>query len=269
MKSRRYGAERSHFSNFPRRMPFTLSHAAAALPLLRSSKAIGWRPALVFGTMAPDLLYPVPYFGVRSFTHSWHGFLAVDVPFAVYLALVWVVVIAPRISHMPGLSSLSKVDPSRVSLPWILLGAILGVATHLTWDLFTHYGSPVMSPGWFKPLLGNGRLYSTPQAISWYGSTLLGMAVVVWWIRKGFHRQSIGLRRAFLSGPWLRVYAAFLVPYAILLVPILRNPPQRPGQFFWLLSTLVTEVRLAIFASFALALFAIWLQSRRPRIVSD
>lgn len=246
-------------------MPFTLSHAAAALPLLRASKAIGWRPALVFGTMSPDLLYPVPYFGVRSFTHSWHGFLAVDVPFAVYLALLWVVVIAPRISHMPGLSSLSKVDPSRISLPLTLLGAILGVATHLAWDMFTHYGSPLMSPGWFQPLLGHGRFYSTPQAISWYGSTLLGMAVVVWWIRRGFHRQSIGLRRAFLSGPWLRVYAAFLAPYAILAVLILRNPPQRPGQLFWRLSTLVTEARWAIFASFALALGAIWLQSRRPR----
>ena len=67
-------------------MPFTLTHAAAILPI---GAATGWRlsaTALVFGAMAPDLAYA---FGVaRGLSHLPLGLAPVCLPITV-LGVLW------------------------------------------------------------------------------------------------------------------------------------------------------------------------------------
>lgn len=247
-------------------MPFTLSHTAACLPFLNRSKAVGWKPALVFGTMAPDLLFPIPYFGERDHTHSIKGLFVLDVPFAFLFSVVWVFLLSGRLSRLPGLALAGKSDPSLFSVPMSLAGALLGATTHLCWDLFTHMGSPVLKHSIFStPLFGTSSGFITLQSISWYASSILGCAILLWWVRGRLHDRHTGLRKAFLAASWLRIYAAFLLPYLIILTVIALHRPVRVGHLLYILSRLVDMVRVGMFVSLVCAVAVAWWETRERR----
>ncbi|WP_219818766.1 MULTISPECIES: DUF4184 family protein [unclassified Streptomyces] len=136
-------------------MPFTLSHPAAVLPLMR-------RPfvpaALVAGALAPDVPYFLNTLGVSETSpEDWYGPLlnatethslgvgpAVGLPLAVMLVAVYRMLRAPVTALLP--SGLRLPEPERTTgLPakarhtlWLLLSALIGIASHLVWDSFTH-----------------------------------------------------------------------------------------------------------------------------------
>lgn len=244
-------------------MPFTISHTVASIPFLNRSKAVGWKPALVFGTMAPDLMFPIPYFGEREHTHSIKGLFALDVPFSFFFAAVWVFWLSRRLSKMPGLESSNWQNPSRFSVPMTLAGALLGATTHLVWDLFTHLGSPILNHHiFYRPLFGTTSGTITLQSVSWYSSSVFGVVVLLWWLRKKLHERNSGLRIVFLSGPWLRVYAAFLLPYLFILVKIAHQRPMRVGQLLQVMTQLVDLVRVGMFLSLCCAIVVAWWETR-------
>ncbi|GEA81355.1 DUF4184 family protein [Cellulomonas uda] len=128
-------------------MPFTLSHAAAALPLARGPLVPA---ALVVGTVAPDVPYFVkvpryagawyePFVNATT-THHWPGALTVAVPTAAALLAVWWVVRAPLaalVTH--GRTPRPDDGAGRLErAAWVLVSLVLGVATHVLWDSFTH-----------------------------------------------------------------------------------------------------------------------------------
>ncbi|WP_406407142.1 DUF4184 family protein [Streptomyces halstedii] len=136
-------------------MPFTLSHPAAVLPLMR-------RPfvpaALVAGALAPDVPYFLNTLGVSETSpEDWYGpllnatethspsvGLAVGLPLAVMLVAGYRMLRAPVTALLP--SGLRLPEPERTTgLPakarhtlWLLLSALIGIASHLVWDSFTH-----------------------------------------------------------------------------------------------------------------------------------
>jgi hypothetical protein len=246
-------------------MPFTISHTAASLPFLKRSKAVGWAPGLVFGSVIPDLLFPIPHFGDRAHTHSISGLFALDIPVATLLAVFWVFVLAKRASRLPGLSTLGEARPSEFSLAMTLFGAVLGCSTHLFWDLFTHQGSPLLEHAiLYRPIFEGDRGQLTWLSVIWYGNSLLGLAVLAWWGRRRLHGRGEGLRRTFLSGPWLRIYAAFLLPYLAIVVLALRNDPHSIGQVLVNLAYLMHLVRLSLIASLASVFAVAWWETRQP-----
>ena len=60
-------------------MPFTVSHAAAALPFRRARLVTS---ALVVGTMAPDFEYFLPLKTHDTFGHTFPGILVLTLPVA-------------------------------------------------------------------------------------------------------------------------------------------------------------------------------------------
>jgi hypothetical protein len=122
-------------------MPFTLSHAAAALPF-RKLKPI-W-PALVIGTFAPDLRY---FLIISNEDRIWHQFPEV-VLYALPVALLtlWIfeqVVKAPAIELLPDGVQRRLQDKLADFSGWSQLALIVlwiaaGIVTHIVWDQFTH-----------------------------------------------------------------------------------------------------------------------------------
>jgi hypothetical protein len=178
-------------------MPFTLSHAVAALPF-RKLKPI-W-PALVIGTFAPDLQY---FLFISDDDRSWHRYpevLVYAIPFA--LLALWVfdrVVKRPAIELLPsGVQHRLQdhVEPLSFS-GWKQLGAIVtwiaaGIATHIVWDQFTHSDSWLFSH-WSLlqrsvslPLERSYTLAHLLQHISTVGGFLLLCA----WCAAWYHRTS-------------------------------------------------------------------------------
>lgn len=183
-------------------MPFTPSHAVVALPFVRTPLVPA---AIAIGAMTPDLPLFVRGVGLDyGFTHTptnvvWTALLA----FALFL--LWRVILRPAVPELvpswvarrlpadwssSGLTAASQalgLGSSRRTYPVVLaLSLILGVLSHILWDLFTHEGRwgvetcPVLDEKW-GPLTGFKWLQ--------HGSSVIGLVVIGVW---ALHR----LRRA-------------------------------------------------------------------------
>ena len=170
-------------------MPFTLSHPAAVLPLLRGLRARGPLVAsgLVAGSMAPDL----PFFadswlpGVYrhgGLTHRWWAVATVDVALAGGLAAGWQLALRrPVLDLLPdpwaqaALTATARREHGP-DLAAFALSAAIGAATHVGWDSFTHQGRagvrllPVLNRR-----IGPLPLYTALQ----YGSSAVALGYLV------------------------------------------------------------------------------------------
>ncbi|MFI7100322.1 DUF4184 family protein [Streptomyces sp. NPDC050161] len=142
-------------------MPFTLSHAAAVLPgLRRTGTARGplIATALVAGSFAPDMTYFADSFipgGMRfgEVTHSLPGVLTVDVLITAALTGGWLLLREPLVALLPRhrqgrVYAVARGRPRQPRGPreltalicWFFVSAVIGAATHIVWDAFTHAG---------------------------------------------------------------------------------------------------------------------------------
>lgn len=173
-------------------MPFTASHPAAVLPFLRSGPVPA---ALVIGSMVPDLPYytrlPLPV----ELTHSWPGVVGVDLLMGAACFVVWVVLLAPAAIAVAGervrrrLPRDAPAGPEAYRSPraaaLVVAGLVIGAATHVVWDAFTHLGR--WGPehvAWLREDHGGLAGYRYAQ----YGSGLVGAVIIVavlarWWRR--------------------------------------------------------------------------------------
>lgn len=210
-------------------MPFTPSHAVIALPFIRTPLVPA---AIAIGAMAPDLplfVRGLPlHYGV---THDlvW---LPATVLLALVLLLVWRSVLRPAArelspgrlaSRLPAVwdrgalegaretLALTRVDSDGSGARWrvrwtgillLVLSLVIGVVSHIVWDLFTHEGRggvaaiPALAEQW-GPLLG----------LKWlqHSSSVVGLAIIgVWgvlWLRRADAAPAVD--RVLPS--WLRV----------------------------------------------------------------
>ena len=169
-------------------MPFTLSHAAAALPL-RRMKLIP--SALVLGTFAPDLEYFARMSPGDGYGHTLPGTFLLTLPLAlVTLWLFHAFVKRPLIAVLPEglrcrlapyLGKFRFLGAARFA--WIVFSLLVGIATHLLWDSFTHYDTwlyrkwPLLQEKVAVLSFGTLPLYKILQ----HGSTLVGIAVLAAW----------------------------------------------------------------------------------------
>jgi len=124
-------------------MPFTLSHAAAALPFRRTRLVLS---AVVFGCFAPDSEYFIPFAPHNGLGHTLPGILKFDLPVGfVALWLFHHFAKEPLAACLPdGARARLEVGPKSLSiksfsrLAMILLSLLVGIATHILWDSFTH-----------------------------------------------------------------------------------------------------------------------------------
>jgi hypothetical protein len=184
-------------------LPFTLSHAAAVLPAVRSDGTGRARLApavLLAGSFAPDMTYyaasAVP--GAMKFgdvTHAYPGVFTVDVLIAWALVGLWLLVREPLVALLP---------PGRQARPATLLrcgarrarlrpalaarwyaSAALGALTHVVWDEFTHldrWGMRVF------PVLGEKVAGSPLYWYLQYGGSAVAAVVIGWFLARAVRR---------------------------------------------------------------------------------
>jgi hypothetical protein len=186
-------------------MPFTPSHAVVALPFVRTPLVPA---AIAIGAMAPDLplfVRGLPLHYGRTHDFAW---IAVTATLALVLLLVWRSLLRPAVRELspswlalrlPGewdrgalgsardtLSIRAVREPGRPQR-WrvsgrdsalLVVSLLIGVASHILWDLFTHEGRwgvaavPALAERW-GPLAG----YKWLQ----HGSSVLGLVIIVVW----------------------------------------------------------------------------------------
>lgn len=224
-------------------MPFTPSHAVIALPFVRTPLVPA---AIAIGAMTPDLPLFVRGLGLPyAFTHSTANVVWTTLV-AFVLFLVW------RVVLRPGLVALSPdAVASRLPEEWrqtgrraalgavgqgerpggpllLVLSLMIGVLSHIVWDLFTHEGRwgvetfPVLGEMW-GPLLG----YKWLQ----YGSSVAGLLIIGGYALLWLRRRPVQVRAQRLPA-WLRWAWLVTLPVALIvawLIGLAVYGPITPG----------------------------------------
>lgn len=171
-------------------MPLTFAHPAAVLPLFRGPLV---PTALVVGAMSPDVPYFIGAAGVPVTAQSWYepflnattshslvGAVTVSLPIAI---LGYVLA---RLAARPATMLLLERDAARwrrgpdrglpARVGWVLFSLVLGIATHLLWDSFTHVDGFVVEnvAALREPLIGSVPAFRALQHLS----TVLGLIVI-------------------------------------------------------------------------------------------
>ncbi|MFG2006025.1 DUF4184 family protein [Spirillospora sp. NPDC048911] len=236
-------------------MPFTMSHAAAVLPLARGPLVPS---ALVVGSMVPDVPYFFGLATLRGATHSPWGLVTIDLMFGVFFFAVFHLVWKrPLLALTPGRAHARLAEPAygfrRAMIKWVPLSVVVGAATHLFWDAFTHehHSFAGAFPWLITTSWGGLALNRWLQ----YASGLLGAVAVAWWLVRWSRTASVMAdaparlpRRTVLSV--VGAVALATCGGALLGAILLINQPDLPRTFHM---TLVSGVEGGI-AGFALAL---------------
>jgi Domain of unknown function (DUF4184) len=169
-------------------VPFTLAHAAAALP----SRRLHLIPsAVVVGTFAPDFEYFLRFAPDRGFGHTAKGILELSFPLAILVLWIFHTFVKIPVSRLlpdgmqrrlTNLHGFSFRGVKQLAL--IGISILLGIVTHVLWDSFTHpYYWPYRH--WLLlretvrvPVLGSIPYFKLFQ----HGSTVLGLAIVSLWL---------------------------------------------------------------------------------------
>lgn len=214
-------------------MPFTPSHAAAALLFRRTPLVTS---AVVIGAIAPDLPYFLPVSTGRSFTHTPMGLVSIDLAIGVVTFLAWVLVLrAPLLDLGPRWlgdrmprpfrpSPVSALTPARSALAGatIVLSLVVGAATHLVWDSFTHPGWLVDHVPVLVATLGPLALHKWLQHASSIAGLVLLAVFAVRWARRTPRLHDDDPRRAesvvgyrSRAAAWIGILAIFAVSGAL------------------------------------------------------
>jgi len=185
-------------------MPFTASHAAAVLPLLRTPLPAS---ALVIGSMAPDFPFFLPFDpGIR--THTAAAIVTTDLLFGIPAWLLWHALLAApalwaaprplrgRLAGIP-LGVGARLRGVRAAL-LIVVALAVGSATHVLWDEFTHAGRwgpehlPALGETWW--LIPGYRWLQ-------YVSSLVGGLVLLAWFLHWWRRTPV-IAEPERTAPW-------------------------------------------------------------------
>lgn len=166
-------------------MPFTISHAAAALPVHALYRRLPLA-ALMVGTMAPDFPYFLFVEPEQFDGHSLSGVFRFCVPAGLAVWLYFVTLLErPTLAFLPD-AWRTRVAPTPLTASTIVmasLAVLLGAVTHVVWDFFTHSSKPLMQalPGMHDSYLDvfgpRIPVYFVLQVVS----STFGLAVLALW----------------------------------------------------------------------------------------
>jgi hypothetical protein len=248
----------------------TFAHPAAVLPLFRGPLVPA---ALIVGSMSPDVPYFLRATGISVSAQSWYepffnatrthtpgGALTVALAMALVVYLCLKAAERPVMTLLPDATGSRRADraptPVAVSSGWVLLSLVIGIATHLVWDSFTH------ADGWVvenvsalrEPLIGSLSAARVLQHVS-TALGLLVIAYVVWRRRAQLIPERGAAARARLAWALAGAAAAGLAGAAVMTA--LRWERETTAEH--VLSSAAVGAGLGVAVAVALAVAAWWL----------
>ena len=254
-------------------MPFTLAHPAAVMPLRRLKYLP--MPALVVGSMAPDIPY---YFPTRwdlalGDTHTLYGSIVRDIPMGMAMLAVALLLRGPLTALMTERARWVSLREAQVFMArpqnWLLAipALLLGIWTHIVWDGFTHPGTWLARrvDALSAPVTLFGIYTGVVSHVLQYASSVVGLALIAYWytlvaaesppeVNRGPDRAPVRWLLLLLVGAAAIGMGAFTVLRA-------HHEPQTVYRTLYLLLTRT----VAWFMLFYVAVGAVVMSTRRPQ----
>jgi len=182
---------------------------------------------LVIGSMAPDFEYFIRMKDSSVYSHTWAGLFYFDIPLTIILAFLFHSLVRnDLIDNLPGF--LNRRLQFVVNFDWakyfkkniavVIISVIIGVATHIVWDGFSHNHSQFveMFPV-FKKHLRIGAYHIPLFVLMQLAGTLFGGLIVVYALMKLPVDKKVPPRQPFLSF-WIPVILIMLIIITIRLL---------------------------------------------------
>ncbi len=178
-------------------MPFPPAHIVAAAPLARPMGRLGVVSALSIGAMTPDLAYFLPLEIPRWESHSMPGLFWFCLPAGLATWALFVTCVAPLVHDVAPQALRARLPSAWRAGAWptkqfgaAALCVLIGAATHLAWDSFTHLGTPVtLNTPVLTQLIGTfGGYRVRGVTVLQHTSTLFGFTVLAIWGRSWWRR---------------------------------------------------------------------------------
>jgi hypothetical protein len=169
-------------------MPFTFAHPAIVLPLAGVSKKYVSLTGLIVGSVTPDFEYFLRTKVLSIYSHTWIGILWFDLPLALMLCFLYHIYVRDAlIDNLPLFlsSRLAKYKmvnwQNYISIHKVPLvtSVIIGCASHLFWDSFTHQSGYFVQLNNMTRLINIGNMALPLFKIVQYTSTLVGGIIVL------------------------------------------------------------------------------------------
>lgn len=185
-------------------MPFTLAHAAAALPFRQTRLVFS---AVIVGTFGPDLEYFVRFAPTGGFGHTLTGMFLLTLPLCLIVLWLFHKFVKLPVTSLLADSTRGRVMAALDDVPFkgvkpfvtVVLSILVGAATHIFWDSFTH-PTTWLYAHWsflhhviYLPFLGPVGYYKVLQ----HASTLAGLAFLLHWYRNWRQLPTCSLQEAF------------------------------------------------------------------------
>ena len=246
-------------------MPFTVSHAAAVLPL--SYKHQLPMAALMIGSMAPDFGYFFSHEVSRALTHSFTGLFLFALPAGLAVWLFYV-----SILEKSTITLLSDRWHTRFahtdSFSWGLIARaciaiVLGAATHVLWDAFTHRGTFVTNaiPALLGPTPGFSWLpiYHLLHGLS----SVVGLVILAFWARHLHRLPARSLIRPYAISERARIGAIWFLGAVTLIVGLLHGLPYVQRRYDAQLFSAAVGLMSGLFIGWCCVAIGMWIDARR------
>jgi hypothetical protein len=248
-------------------MPFTLSHAAAVLPLQRLGKHELPLTALMIGSMAPDFGYFFSHDASRQLTHSVPGLFLFALPAGLAVWLFYVALLEKatitllsdrwhtRFAHTDAITR-SLIARAGIAI-------VLGAATHILWDAFTHRGTFVSDafPALLSPTPGARWL---PVYHLLHGmSSIVGLVLLISWAQHLHRQPAKSLIRPYAIPERMRIAALWSLLGATLIGATLHWLPYVDAYYAPQLFALAVGSTSGFFIAWCCIAIGLWVRERR------
>lgn len=211
-------------------MPFPLAHPAAVLPLRRFAPQWLCFPALVIGSMAPDLGYLFERWDMSDVAHRFIGSAVFSLPVGLLVYVLFRVLRVPLVKTLPERwrdAFLPLCQHPLGSWYAVVISIILGAWSHFLWDSFTH------KDGWLTmhftflqaPVAMVGYRHFRVCHLLWYLSTLGGVAWITFFSLRWLFSVLAGVRK---FPQWVLYLDTFVITMQVFIVAAAHHLAQPP-----------------------------------------
>jgi hypothetical protein len=205
-------------------MPFTFSHPAIVLPLIKARLKLS-ATALIVGSMVPDFEYFIRMRDRSKYSHTLSGIFWFDIPLTLLVCFIYHLLVRNALfNNLPSFlkdrfSVFKGFNWTRYFLKnWaiVLVSIIIGAVSHIVWDGVTHNTMFYVKQADLSTMMTIGRINLAGYKFLQLASTVAGGIVVIYSIfaLRRIHQPRTRIDYRYWAFVWLITFVALLLRFA-------------------------------------------------------